>query len=297
MYLVTTFCIGRFKQTAYALSVILKQIKFHYISVLITVLVALVCGISCGNQAVDKENGEAIVSSINLKPGIDLWLGEERLESEVISMIERFPLYAVHHERYAISEANLKRIRSERDAVVAALRSRIENASKKAMASPASGKSVTSLEFELTMAVDLNAVELLDVIAGTARQLHTWLVDFESRKLKTYLATSHADLHRNLLSALSGILKQEGFGPVVNEGWDSEFTFEKAQAEFSGNLLDPDTSLSDETDPRFPVAGMAPFSADFSEKLIDWAQDFLANTPETAHKGAASMVQPVPPWK
>ena len=282
----------------------MKQFKFHYVSTLIALAAALGLGNSCEKKTEkDKipssENGEKMVSSVVLHPGVDLWLGVERLDSEVVSMIERFPLYAVHHKRYAISRANLKRLRASREDVVATLRARIERAAKKALASPASGKSVSALEFELTMAVDLNAVELLDLITGTARQLHTWLVDFERGKLETYLATTHADLHRNLLSALSGLLKQESFEPIVNEEWGSEFTFEKAQSEseFGGNLLDPNVQLTDESEPSFPVAGMAPFTSEISQKLIDWGQEFLATTPEADRKGPSGMERPAPAWK
>ena len=124
-------------------------------------------------------------------------------------------------------------------------------------------------------------------------QLQTFLQNFESGKLETYTATPHAQLHRNLLGAISGILKQEGFRPVVNEEWESNFTFEKAQGDVPVNLLE-DSVFTDESTPKIPVGGFAPFTTAFSQRLIDWAGEYLRSTPSGQRKGSSGIEVPVP---
>lgn len=242
----------------------------------------------------DPGNREpAELTTVLSNPGIDLWLGDESAALVRESMIEKFPLYAVHHDRYAVSGDNLSLLRKERDTVIASIKERIAATAKSAMTLPSAETEIPALEAELAIVLDLNAVEILDLLTGTTMQLHTFLQNFESGKLETYLSTAHASLHRNLLGAISGILKQEGFAPVVNEEWESNFTFEKAQSDSAFNLLEA-SPFAEETIPDIPVGGLAPFTTTFSQSLIDWAQAYLRETPIAQRKGALGMETPVP---
>lgn len=208
-------------------------------------------------------------------------------------MIEKFPLYAIHHDRFAVSGENLQLLRDQRGPVIEALAARVAAAGKATLEVPGADVAVPSLETELTIALDLNAVELLSLLTGTAMQLQTYLENFETGKLETYLATPHARLHRNLLGAISGILRQEAFAPVVNEEWESAFTLEKAQADAGANLLEDDI-FSDAPAPEIPVAGIAPFTSGFSQQLLDWSRAYLEQTPEAERRGPSGMETPVP---
>lgn len=262
------------------------------------ILGATTCACSKAPQSENSVNDAALLRSVIDNPGIDLWLGDESSGMEREPMIERFPLYAIHHDRYAVSGENLAKLRSKREETITALQPMIESATKAAMTLPSSETDIPTLESELTIALDLNAVELLNLLAGSAMQMHTYLRNFEEGRLETYLATSHANLHRNLLGAISGILKQEGFPPVVNEEWESEFTFDKAQGDSSlFNLLDDTSILADESTPDIPVAGLAPFNTDFSQRIIDWAKEYVEGTPTAQRKAAAGMEEPVPSLK
>ncbi|MCB1094336.1 MAG: hypothetical protein KDN22_02045 [Verrucomicrobiae bacterium] len=250
-------------------------------------------GAAPASQASPPEVTPAALANALENPGIDLWFGDEAAGIDREQMIAKFPLYAIHHERYAISGENLSQLRKQRETTIVALRERIESATKAAMVLPSADTVTPSLESELTIALDLNAVELLDLLTGAAMQLQTFLANYESGTLDTYIATSHARLHRNLLGAISGILKQEGFSPVVNEEWESNFTFEKAQGDSAFNLLD-DSAFADETSPDIPIGGLAPFTTSFSQRLIEWSQTYLSETPAAQRKGEMGMEHPVP---
>lgn len=250
-------------------------------------------GAAAPAQSDPANKGTAVLTAALADPGVDLWLGDESAGLDREPMIEKFPLYAIHHDRYAVSGGNLSHLRKQRDAVIASIKERIGATAKTAMALPSAETEIPAMEAELAIALDLNAVEILDLLTGTTMQLHTFLQNFENGKLETYLATSHARLHRNLLGAISGILKQEGFAPVVNEEWESNFTFEKAQSDSAFNLLE-ELPFAEETVPDIPVGGLAPFTTTFSQSLIDWAQAYLRDTPTAQRKEALGMETPVP---
>lgn len=265
--------------------------RFHCRIACVLAMALSACSDAPESSAIEEHG---LLQKVLANPGVDLWLGDDSVGIGRKVVIDKFPLYTIDHERYAVSGEHLSQLRAVRNDSLAQLKPMIEAATKAAMSLPTAETVVPSLETELTIALDLNAVELLDLLAGSCMQLQTFLRSYEEGGLETYPATSHARLHRNLLGAISGILKQEAFAPVVNEEWDSEFTFEKAQGTTGAfNLLDEGV-FADESAPDMPVGGLAPFTSRFSEQIIDWAREFLEDTPVNQRNAASGMEHPVP---